>query len=140
MVEGERWRRLRAAELPDRDAELAGLVSEVVLNARTREVHDADWQDVEHLVVALKRCCLGVLRPVGLEGDLRHVAMIGPTCGDALGALWAAAVQQHHVRVLGMNLVERSAEHTSELQSLMRTSYAVFCLKKKKTHTEQSRN
>src|SRR3546814_2686871 len=30
------------------------------------------------------------------------------------------------------NLVERSEEHTSELQSLMRISYAVFCLKKKK--------
>src|SRR3546814_3930571 len=30
--------------------------------------------------------------------------------------------------------VERSEEHTSELQSLMRISYAVFCLKKKNTH------
>src|SRR3546814_2791166 len=29
----------------------------------------------------------------------------------------------------------RSEEHTSELQSLMRTSYAVFCLKKKKKQT-----
>src|SRR3546814_5637854 len=29
--------------------------------------------------------------------------------------------------------VNRSEEHTSELQSLMRSSYAVFCLKKKKT-------
>src|SRR3546814_1890666 len=29
----------------------------------------------------------------------------------------------------------RSEEHTSELQSLMRTSYAVFCLQKKKTNT-----
>src|SRR3546814_4923312 len=29
--------------------------------------------------------------------------------------------------------IERSEEHTSELQSLMRISYAVFCLKKKKT-------
>src|SRR3546814_4991699 len=29
------------------------------------------------------------------------------------------------------NMVERSEEHTSELQSLMRISYAVFCLKKK---------
>src|SRR3546814_4022576 len=28
----------------------------------------------------------------------------------------------------------RSEEHTSELQSLLRTSYAVFCLKKKNTH------
>src|SRR3546814_10532914 len=30
----------------------------------------------------------------------------------------------------------RSEEHTSELQSLMRISYAVFCLKKKTTHTQ----
>src|SRR3546814_10194677 len=31
----------------------------------------------------------------------------------------------------------RSEEHTSELQSLMRISYAVFCLKKKKTQTKK---
>src|SRR3546814_1664689 len=34
--------------------------------------------------------------------------------------------------------VERSEEHTSELQSLMRISYAVFCLKKKKNNTSKS--
>src|SRR3546814_3852334 len=33
--------------------------------------------------------------------------------------------------------VNRSEEHTSELQSLMRISYAVFCLKKKKTQNKQ---
>src|SRR3546814_3964602 len=32
-----------------------------------------------------------------------------------------------------VDLDDRSEEHTSELQSLMRISYAVFCLKKKKT-------
>src|SRR3546814_1621002 len=32
----------------------------------------------------------------------------------------------------------RSEEHTSELQSLMRISYAVFCLKKKKTQNRQN--
>src|SRR3546814_1618402 len=32
---------------------------------------------------------------------------------------------------------DRSEEHTSELQSLMRISYAVFCLKKKKNNTRQ---
>src|SRR3546814_8763046 len=32
----------------------------------------------------------------------------------------------------------RSEEHTSELQSLMRISYAVFCLKKKKTSKKQT--
>src|SRR3546814_1143525 len=40
-------------------------------------------------------------------------------------------------RIDHVNLM-RSEEHTSELQSLMRNSYAVFCLKKKKTkHTTQ---
>src|SRR3546814_6911464 len=34
----------------------------------------------------------------------------------------------------------RSEEHTSELQSLMRISYAVFCLKKKKENKSQIRN
>src|SRR3546814_3162419 len=34
----------------------------------------------------------------------------------------------------------RSEEHTSELQSLMRISYAVFCLKKKKTESETNSN
>src|SRR3546814_6378905 len=33
-------------------------------------------------------------------------------------------------------IVVRSEEHTSELQSLMRNSYAVFCLKKKKRNTK----
>src|SRR3546814_1076785 len=34
-----------------------------------------------------------------------------------------------------LHALQRSEEHTSELQSLMRISYAVFCLKKKKHHT-----
>src|SRR3546814_5519367 len=39
------------------------------------------------------------------------------------------------------NASARSEEHTSELQSLMRSSYAVFCLKKKKKiHTNQTNN
>src|SRR3546814_4501448 len=38
------------------------------------------------------------------------------------------------------SLFERSEEHTSELQSLMRISYAVFCLKKKKKHKPKSHN
>src|SRR3546814_991187 len=36
---------------------------------------------------------------------------------------------------LAGGFASRSEEHTSELQSLMRTSYAVFCLTKKKTQT-----
>src|SRR3546814_7566390 len=37
------------------------------------------------------------------------------------------------------NTTQRSEEHTSELQSLMRISYAVFCLKKKKTTTHKDK-
>src|SRR3546814_10029340 len=36
--------------------------------------------------------------------------------------------------------IERSEEHTSELQSLMRISYAVFCLKKKQNNTRDNKN
>src|SRR3546814_3512183 len=42
---------------------------------------------------------------------------------------------------IGLRQEERSEEHTSELQSLMRISYAVFCLKKKRnTKYKQSNN
>src|SRR3546814_7395571 len=41
--------------------------------------------------------------------------------------------------VVAANVLHRSEEHTSELQSLMRISYAVFCLNKKHTHTATNR-
>src|SRR3546814_6913685 len=40
--------------------------------------------------------------------------------------------QEHEFAIVGED--ERSEEHTSELQSLMRISYAVFCLQKKKNN------
>src|SRR3546814_6545992 len=46
--------------------------------------------------------------------------------------IWRMAYRQRP-RSCPNCLVFRSEEHTSELQSLMRISYAVFCLKKKKT-------
>src|SRR3546814_2917113 len=57
------------------------------------------------------------------------VASFGTTSGHYPVGLW------HRRRWLGLCDVGRSEEHTSELQSLMRTSYAVFCLKK--THDRQ---
>src|SRR3546814_4296838 len=42
---------------------------------------------------------------------------------------------RHQIALLSpLEIGPRSEEHTSELQSLMRISYAVFCLKKKKSH------
>src|SRR3546814_9398408 len=51
---------------------------------------------------------------------------IGRSCAELLAAGEAIAGEHQ------MLLADRSEEHTSELQSLMRISYAVFCLKKKK--------
>src|SRR3546814_10301823 len=62
-------------------------------------------------------------------------------CGSPVGVLRVSAHRTRNVphRSLGgrteMQRAPRSEEHTSELQSLMRISYAVFCLKKKKTNT-----
>src|SRR3546814_2679183 len=43
--------------------------------------------------------------------------------------------ERYTIVLLGYRAEDRSEEHTSELQSLMRISYAVFCLKKKKKHS-----
>src|SRR3546814_8508639 len=54
---------------------------------------------------------------------------------DRLEIIAAAIAGDHRDPHLGHDLQQRSEERTSELQSLMRISYAVFCLKKKKTQT-----
>src|SRR3546814_4220208 len=48
------------------------------------------------------------------------------------------AFQTDSFRRLKIGVEHRSEEHTSEPQSLMRISYAVFCLKKKKTKIKKS--
>src|SRR3546814_6347684 len=53
----------------------------------------------------------------------RSVPRVSPLSGHDSHALSKVQGPYHHAR---------SEEHTSELQSLMRSSYAVFCLKKKK--------
>src|SRR3546814_10864955 len=64
--------------------------------------------------------------------EFTHMVM-GPTCGMVLADLGAEVIKVEPVggdrtrHLLGA----RTEEHTSELQSLMRISYAVFCLKKK---------
>src|SRR3546814_7559582 len=71
------------------------------------------------------------LPPAGGEDPVRRLAapVLDPAAGHARAARAAAGA------VLGQWF--RSEEHTSELQSLMRISYAVFCLKKKRTTKHQ---
>src|SRR3546814_6135123 len=61
-------------------------------------------------------------------------------CDVARDFVGRADVHQRHFEIAGVPQDDsgdeqvRSEEHTSELQSLMRISYAVFCLKKKQKH------
>src|SRR3546814_7769354 len=64
-----------------------------------------------------------------LHGDPSASAGSQQSHGHAEGRAIPFADPSSTTRVL---LIARSEEHTSELQSLMRTSYSVFCLKKKK--------
>src|SRR3546814_7932232 len=48
-------------------------------------------------------------------------------------------VQHLGAKIGRVPVLERSEEHTSELQSLMRISYAVFCLKKKNEYAAQEK-
>src|SRR3546814_4028705 len=59
--------------------------------------------------------------------------------------VWQVACREEEIprpgNYIAYDIVDdRSAEHTSELQSLMSTSYAVFCLKKKTTHNKYYRS
>src|SRR3546814_4873328 len=82
-----------------------------------------------------------VERAIGLLQILLHRAQADPQVARDLGLADAvdAIATEHRVGALAE---PRSEEHTSELQSLMRISYAVFCLKKKKYNkmTHQSKN
>lgn len=91
MASRRRWRsRAISFEFPDIDAEPTGLIAKVVGDAGTGKDDDARWHDRKHVVVAAKRGGLGVLVPVGLEGDLGDLAGLGPAGGDTLGAFGRA--------------------------------------------------
>src|SRR3546814_2702709 len=62
----------------------------------------------------------------------RQASAVGPEIARRQ-YVWARLVDRHQ-----QPLGQRSEEHTSELQSLMRISYAVFCLKKKKQYIKLS--
>src|SRR3546814_9398880 len=64
--------------------------------------------------------------------ELRVVDAVGVVVDVGARDEGLAAFPVQPLHLVGRGLHHRSEEHTSELQSLMRISYAVFCLKKKK--------
>src|SRR3546814_9206289 len=88
-------------------------------NGRYADILIADansYQPISASFVAHQRIVSERLGRLGFSG-LSYITPAGPVDIVAAG---------------GIGNVMRSEEHTSELQSLMRISYAVFCLKKKK--------
>src|SRR3546814_1242383 len=78
------------------------------------------------------------LSDLGARGRLLRLALqlLGPAYRSARPSAKARTREDRDHPRLRAGLARRTArseEHTSELQSLMRISYAVFCLKKKKT-------
>src|SRR3546814_4961023 len=64
--------------------------------------------------------------------DAAHRALAAEAVGDVGDEFGTRDRGAVHRDLVGAREQQRSEEHTSELQSLMRISYAVFCLKKKK--------
>src|SRR3546814_2628979 len=91
----------------------------------------------------------GVTRPQRGAGDqqeqplyvlrkaARHFGRARPFDGT-LGVVAYARAGDGQAAAKGNDTESRSEEHTSELQSLMRISYAVFCLKKKNRKTNKN--
>src|SRR3546814_3836670 len=94
----------------------------------------------------LFRSCASLVIAPKQDSKLKHIEFVPLNPGRALVVLVTedGEVENRLVQVpLGLpasvfmeatNYLNRSEEHTSELQSLMRISYAVFCLKKKNKH------
>src|SRR3546814_1027249 len=78
----------------------------------------------------LNRCCLSRLHCVGRE--TRPLSQFNPQACHQNCQSSHIKHPRHRSITMVRNGMQRSEEHTSELQSLMSISYAVFCLKKKK--------
>src|SRR3546814_9570912 len=89
----------------------------------------------------LFRSCPSMIWPVAFTTPVWHDPSFGGTPSfcltEAMSAVLIAVTSKPASRICSTHPVQqpqlgsRSEEHTSELQSLMRISYAVFCLKKK---------
>src|SRR3546814_10618222 len=77
-------------------------------------------------------CCRGAAQPPRLySGYKPGVGTVsGKACSTAIRSM-VGAMYERCTRSIAAMYMRRSEEHTSELQSLMRISYAVFCLTKK---------
>src|SRR3546814_7334735 len=84
--------------------------------------------------LAWARCRLAMCR------STRHRPLSGVSLLQGIRSLTARIAGRPRASFAALMLSRRSEEHTSELQSLMRISYAVFCLKKKKQKNNSNKH
>src|SRR3546814_8097848 len=106
---------------------------------KLNELQVKEFQDVVKFLPSVTIQSLGpgfsqvYFRGVASGENANHSASL-PTVGTYLDEMPITTIQGA-LDIHAYDLA-RSAEHTSELQSLMRISYAVFCLKKKKQQSK----
>src|SRR3546814_10692437 len=124
---------------------IAKTATEIVTLLKAGEVSSLDLLDaleariaeVEPAVNALPTLCLDRARDAAKALTAKPVAERGVLAGmpvaikDLLNVAGVRSTQGSPIFADTVPETSRSEEHTSELQSLMRISYAVFCLKKK---------
>src|SRR3546814_1791700 len=88
--------------------------------------------DISLFVQAAKLLPTAKARPVGLDVlRSRHHHIAAVLCCRSTSMIGQDSKQRTYWQHRRQRMIMRSEEHTSELQSLMRISYAVFCLKTK---------
>src|SRR3546814_3196298 len=142
LERGERGRQGRGGLMDDPE-----LVAETDGDVVAHQVVQAD-QQVGAIHRAMRRRGVAFLKPVDVRaGEAEDQRPVGITLAEVAHRVRAPpGVDRHHevgrcAVVMPRHrhaMVEvRSEEHTSELQSLMRTSYAVFCLQKTISYTSK---
>src|SRR3546814_9458504 len=95
---------------------------------------------------AFSRFACLVVMLIAPDGDVRPLSVpAGPFSTSIWSMLKMSCDTEPRSRIPSTKMLldaskPRSEEHTSELQSLMRISYAVFCLKKKKNQTKHKKD
>src|SRR3546814_8024132 len=143
MSEGLRWRAEDLATL-----ELGPRSARDIADALAREIEAERWTSLDRTLERMAAEGAGEinLRPDGQADGHLHRQLLGRAAKlEVLGlaeqiesGIWVmrgdaeAVLRDLSVRGDIIKTMHRSEEHTSELQSLMRISYAVYCLTKKK--------
>src|SRR3546814_5750074 len=118
------------------DGGIEGVRSPMVVKS---EALDEQQSTLTYAVMGITLLIVCITGLVSVVLARRIKAIIGTELHGINDSITNIAVGNLSVDIPHSHRQDRSEEHTSELQSLMRISYAVFCLKKKNTNQHKSK-